>query len=90
MEYKQLKTLFTRKGFTHKELIREGDKAIYEQSKGKKIKMYEVVKIRRHDGYKLGEIYVEPSETYPSDSEWGTFGWTFNDLDLAKKKFNSI
>jgi len=90
MEYKPLKEKFTKKGFDYKLIKREGDKAIYSQTKGPKIKCYEVIKIRRHDGYTIADVYMEPSETYPSDSEWGVFGWTFNDLELAEKKFKSI
>ena len=90
MEYKPLKEEFTRKGFTHLLVKREGDKAIYAQKKGKRIFAYEVVIIRRHDGYTLADTYIEPAETYPSDSEWGIFGYTFSDLTRAEEKFKKI
>ena len=76
MEYKPIKTEFTRKGFTFSLVKREGNKAIFSQKKGKKFLAYEVVIIRRHDGYTLAGTYIEPAETYPCDSEWGIFGFT--------------
>lgn len=90
MEYKPLKENFTKKGFEYKLIKRVGDKAIFEQTKGKKIKLYEVIKIRRHDGYTIAGVTMEPAETYPSDSEWGTFGWTFTNLEKAQEKLESI
>ena len=90
MEYKPLKTQFTRKGFTHSLVKREGDKAIFCQKKGSKIYAYEVIVVRRHDGYTLAGNYIEPAETYPSDSEWGLFGFTYTKLEQAEEKFAKI
>lgn len=90
MNYKPLKESFQRKGFTYTLVKREGDKAIYEQKIEKKQLAYEVIKIRRHDGYTIGGVYIEPSEIYPSDNDWGTFGWTYKKLETALNKFNTL
>jgi hypothetical protein len=92
MNHKPLKKEFYRKTFTYKLLKREENKAIYEQCRDGKLMAYEVIIIRRHNGYTLAESYIEPAETYPSDSEWGVFGWTFqkNDLQAAEKKYNLL
>jgi hypothetical protein len=79
------------KGFIYKQIKREGDKAIYEQTKkGFKFKNYEVVKISRHNGYEIGGQYIAPAETYPGASQWGVNGWTFSDLKDAEKKFKTL
>lgn len=90
MNYKPLKESFSRKGFTFTLLKREGDKAIYEQKMGSKLLAYEVIKVRRHDGYTIAGVFMEPSETYPSDSDWGTYGWTYTKLEQAKTKYDSL
>lgn len=90
MEYKILKENFTRKGFTYKLIKRDKDKAIYEQKRSKKNITYEVIKIRRHNGYTIGGVYIEPAEVYPSANEWGDYGWTFNDLTRAEEKYKTL
>jgi hypothetical protein len=90
MNYKKLKDKFIKNGFNFKLLKREGDKAIYEKRKSKLNYCYEVILIARHDGYSLGENYLEPAETYPSSSQWGEKGWTFKDLNKAEEKFNNL
>jgi hypothetical protein len=90
MQYKPLKTQFKRKGLSYDLVKREGDKAIFSVKNGKKTYGYEVIIIRRHNGYTLAGNYIEPAETYPSDSEWGVFGWTYTKLTEAEKRLNTI
>jgi hypothetical protein len=90
MNYKPIKEKFTREGYTHTLLKRKGDVAIYEQRKTKNNVAYEVIVISRHDGYTLGGAYIEPAETYPSNSEWGVKGFTYRDLTKAEEKFISL
>ena len=64
-------------GFNFKQIKRKDDIAIY-----RKVPLtgnsdsYEVIKISRHNGYNLGGNFVQPAETYPSNSLWGTHAWT--------------
>ena len=82
---------FTKKGFTYKQLKRDGDKAIFEQSKkGQEGVTYETVKIGRHNGYELGGMHIPAGESYPSTSQWGNAGWTFQNLQAAEAKFKKI
>lgn len=91
IEYKVIPTEFKKKGFTYKQVKREGMKAIFEQSReGSSLKNYEVVKLSRHNGYNMGGSFIEPSETYPGSSLWGIMGWTCLDMDRALVKYNSI
>ena len=78
-------------GFNFKQVQREGDVAIFEKASiNCNGVSYEVIKISRHNGYKLGGNYVEPAETYPSNSLWGTAGWTCTSMDSAEKKFKEL
>ena len=82
---------FTKKGFTYKQLKRVGMKAIYEQSReGHTCVSYETIKIGSHNGYELGGQKIPAGEAYPSTSQWGIAGWTFQDLNLAEAKFKKI
>ena len=46
---------------------------------------FEVVKPKKRSGSAFGEGYG-----YPSDSDWGVYGWTVNTLDRAEKKMNEL
>lgn len=82
---------FASKGFTYTKIKREGDKAIYKQThkEGNNFR-YEVVVITRHNGYKLGESFIEPSEVYPGSSLWGIKGWTCISLEDAEKRYKGL
>ena len=82
---------FTKKGFKHALLKREGDVAIYKRNAVESPKRfhYEVVIITRHDGISIEGNYIEPGELYPSGSQWGTMGWTCSTLEEAEKRFSN-
>ena len=82
---------FDKKGFTYKQIKRDGMKAIYEQSKaGQKSISFEVIKIGKHDGYDLGASHIDPAETYPGSSQWGISGWTHLNLQSAEARFKKL
>ena len=54
------------------------------------ITSYEVIIVSRHSGYELGGQYIEPAETYPSSSQWGTKGWTFTCVKHAEAKLTTL
>ena len=88
---KKIKEQFTKCGFNYKQIKREGDLAIFEQSKSyRSYARYEVVRLGRHDGYERQGSYIEPAETYPGSSLWGIRGWTYHTLDKALEKFTEI
>lgn len=89
--YKVIPTNFTKKGFTYNQIKREGDKAIFKQTReGSEMCNYEVVRIGKHNGYTMGGVFIEPSETYPGSSLWGIMGWTCTNLEDAQKRYSSI
>lgn len=88
---KILDTEFKANGFMFKQVNRIADKAIYEKRRiGGKAKSIEVIQIKSHNGYTIAGVYIEPAETYPSHSQWGIYGWTYNDMREAVRKFRSI
>lgn len=90
---KKLEKEITKKGFKYTQVKREGNKAIYLQERLEKnstLKKYEVIQIKKHDGYEINGVKILPSEVYPSSTQWGTHGWTFEDLEDAEKKYKKL
>jgi hypothetical protein len=88
-----LPTEFRRDGFQYRQIAREGNAAVYEQtwsgSSDPSIS-YEVIRIRRREGFQIGGRFVEPAEVYPNSEAWGTDGFTFTDKDAALAKLREI
>jgi hypothetical protein len=90
---KPLPTRFRRKGFEYRQIAREKDTAIYEQKwRGcsDPSVCYEVVRIRRREGFQIDGRLVEPAEAYPSSGAWGVDGWTVCDKESAFRKLQEI
>jgi hypothetical protein len=93
MNYKPLATETVKNGFRFRQLIREGDLAIFhkvglrphEHDAG-----FEVVMVGRHNGYVMAGNQIEPAETMPSPEQWGSKGWTCKTLLEAERRFNRI
>jgi hypothetical protein len=91
--YKPLPTRFQRDGFDYRQIAREGDVAIYEQAWSgcsNPSVCYEVVRIRRREGFQIDGRFVEPAEVYPTSESWGVDGFTFTDKAAAFAKLREI
>jgi hypothetical protein len=91
--YKPLATQFRHDGFDYRQIAREGNAAIYEQrwpGCSEPNACYEVVRIRRRDGFQIGERFVEPAEVYPRGEQWGELGWTVPDKESAFRKLREL
>jgi hypothetical protein len=91
--YKPLPTRFRRDGFDYRQIAREGDAAIYEQhwtGRAEPSVCYEVVRIRRRDGFQIDGRFVEAAEVYPNSEAWGVDGFTVTDKDAAFAKLREI
>jgi hypothetical protein len=91
--YKPLATQFQRDGFNYRQIFREGDAAIYVQGWTgctDPSVCYEVIRIRRREGFQIGGNFVEPAEVYPRSEAWGVDGFTFTDKDAAFNKFQQV
>lgn len=90
---KPLQKEFRRDGFTYRQIAREGHGAIYEQSWNgccDPTVCYEVIRIRRRDGFQVGARFVEPAEVYPNSDAWGVDGFTLTDRDAAFAKLREL
>jgi hypothetical protein len=87
--YEALQKEFRRDGFTYRQIAREGRAAIYEQTwngYSDPSVCYEVVRIRRREGFQIDGRFVEPAEVYPNSGSWGVDGFTLTDKDAAFAK----
>jgi hypothetical protein len=90
--YKPLPTRFRDGGFDYRQIAREGSAAIYEQTWSgcsNPAVSYEIIRIRRREGFEIGGRFVEPSEIYPNSEAWGVDGFTLTDKDEAFAKLRS-
>jgi hypothetical protein len=91
--YKLLAKEFRRDGFQYRQIARKGDAAIYEQrwlGCAEPSPFYEVVRIRRRDGFQIGNRFVKAAEIYPNSEAWGVDGFTFANRNKAWAKFFEI
>ena len=90
---KPLPTRFRRDGFNYRQIAREGDAAIYEQTWSgcpDPSVCYEVVRVRRREGFQIGDRFVAPAEVYPNSGAWGVDGFTLTDKDEAFAKLRKL
>jgi hypothetical protein len=91
--YKPLLIEFRHNRFTYRQIAREGDAASYEQTwngcQNPSI-AYEVILIRRREGFEIRGRFVPPAEVYPRSEQWCELGWTFCNEDAAFAKLREI
>jgi hypothetical protein len=85
--YKPLPESLKRQGFRYECVERKGDWAIYRQIEkaNDKTMAFELVRVGRHNGFSIAGLTFPPAETYPSSSLWGSHGWTYPDLEIARQ-----
>jgi hypothetical protein len=91
--YKSLPTQFSRDGFNYRQIARDGDAAIYEQTWSgcsNPSVCYEVIRIHRREGFEIDGRFVEPAELYPNSDSWGVEGFTLTDKDAAFAKLREL
>src|SRR5262249_40634097 len=87
--YKPLPKEFSHDGFQYRQIACDGDAAIYEQrcsTSAEPSVSYDVIRIRRREGFQIGGRFVEPAEVYPNAEAWGVDGFTLTDKDAAFAK----
>jgi hypothetical protein len=91
--YKPLSKQFCRNGFTFRQIACERNAAIYEQTWNgcpNPSIAYEIIRVRRREGFRIGNRYVEPAEVYPNSETWGVNGFTLTDKDTAFAKLRFL
>jgi hypothetical protein len=82
---KTIPTEFTKLGFHHRQVWREGELAIFERFQdGQIVPHYEAVRIRVGVGHPMSADAGLPVEVYPSSEAWGTSGFTAGTLERAQ------
>lgn len=81
-----IQSVFTERGFTHREVARRGEWRVFERQGAGKAH-WEVVRIRWRDEFTVAGRVVPAGEVYPRSAVWGTDGFTFVSLELAKARF---
>jgi hypothetical protein len=90
--YKPLPTRFRHDGFDYRQIAREGNAAIYEQTRkgNEDSAAFEVIRIRQRAGFEIDGRFVEPAEVYPNSEAWGADGWTMQDKNAAFRKLREV
>jgi hypothetical protein len=91
--YKPLPKEFRRNGFRYRQVARQGNAAIYEQTWNgcqNPSVAYEVIRIRCREGFQISGRFVEPAEIYPNSEAWGVDGFTISDKDAAFQKLKQM
>jgi hypothetical protein len=91
--YKPLPTRLRGDGFEYRQIAREGDGAMYEQTWDgcpTPSVCYEVIRVRRREGFEISGRVIEQAEVYPKSEEWGVDGFTFTETDAAFEKLREI
>jgi hypothetical protein len=92
-QYKPLPKEFCHDGFQYRQIACEAGAAIYEQrcsGCAEPSVSYEVIRVRRREGFQIGDRFIEPAEIYPKAEAWGVDGFTFTDKDAAFAKLREI
>jgi hypothetical protein len=90
--YKPLPKEFRRDGFVYRQIAREGNAAIYEQTRkgNEDSATLEVIRIRQRERFEIGGRVVAPAEIYPRSEAWGVDGFTLTKKDAAFRKFREL
>ena len=97
MNYKLLEPEITKSGFRFRQLIREGDIAIFHKVHLPSVSHpkakdagFEVVVIQKNAEYVMGGAPIEAKESLPGNEKWGSRGWTYKDLYSAEIRFQKL
>jgi hypothetical protein len=91
--YRPLAKEFRHNGFRYRQIAREAGGAIYEQAWNgcqNPSVAYEVIRIRRREGFTIGCRFVERAEVHPKGEAWGTDGFTLTDKHAAFAKLREM
>lgn len=64
--------------------------AIYERTKANTPSHYEVCVLRGVGGSTIGGVDFPPRLLAPSPQQWGSMGWTYNELQRANEKMAEV
>jgi hypothetical protein len=91
--YRLLPKEFRHGGFTYRQIFREKDAAIYEQTWNAcpdPALCFELIRVKRREAFQIDGRLIEPAEAYPNSEAWGADGFTFADKDAAFAKLRAL
>jgi hypothetical protein len=91
--YRPLPKEFRRGGFDYRQIARDRNAAIYKQTWNgcrDPAVCFEVVRIKRRQGFEIKGKFIEPGEVYPNSEAWGADGFTVTDKEAAFHKWREI
>lgn len=81
-------TKYSKNGYDFTIVKRENNLAIAKgDSRNCAAVNWEVIEIQSHNGLKMGEAFIPPSEFAPSNNQWGNKGWTASSEQQANEIF---
>lgn len=87
---RQLEPTLSGGGFDLKQIARDGQAALYEQSKAGTVVGYEIIVIQQLPAQTImGRSYPE-REAYPGNEKWGEAGWTVVDKHQARERYYAL
>lgn len=93
---KTLEPRFEKSGWNHEQVWREGGVAVYKRWHGKVIREggncphFETILVNVNLAWEgFGKFFPE-TESYPTQNEWGTRGWTYADFETAMNKAREL
>lgn len=90
---KKLQDQFVKSGWTHDLKHSDGPWRIYERSKADVPAHFELIKARVSTAEVVDGQWVkdgEPHEVYPSNEQWGLYGFTFQTMEKALDRLENI
>lgn len=88
-----LETQFTKYGHLFTQVVREGNKALYERTLNGRRICFELIRIRYAKARTMPSGHeITAREVYPSSEEFGQYGWSliYCSLDKAMARFHSL
>lgn len=88
---KPLETDFTRNGWHHRQIERQGLIALFRRTKDtSQAPHFEVIRIQEHATRVIAGQSIPAAEGYPSDASWGSEGFTYGTESEARTKFSEL
>lgn len=88
---KQLDPIIKKGDFNYKLIKRNNFKAIYSQYLENKLIAYEIFYIPKHNGFKMFDKEIEPSEYFPKDEYFGKTVWSLQPcLGKALERYEQL
>ena len=89
---KPLGDTYSKNTFHYELVVRDGDIAIFKQRlrPGVGCLAYEVIRVQKRAEYTIKGNVIPAHEAAPGNEEFGSEGWSYPDLERAKKKYHEL